>query len=50
MSTENKESCPQRDSAERKGYVKRAAYSTGYGRKETVQSWTFWVRYWIRTT
>lgn len=39
MGTENIESCSQRDSAERKGYVReRTAHSTGYGKKGTVQS------------
>ena len=33
MDVENKESCLQRDSAERKGYVERTAHSTGYGKE-----------------
>ena len=38
MDAENKESCLQRDSAERKGVCRALAHSTGYGKKGTVQS------------
>ena len=58
MSTENKkESCLQRDSAEREEYAgalksmqERAVHSAGYGRKGTVQSRNFLRRYWTEET
>ncbi len=50
MGVENKDSCSQRDSAEREGYVRAHRLSAGYGRKETVHSRNSWRRYWIRAT